>query len=541
MAALAETDLFARHAAFTALNRIGRAHPTAWPAVVAGLNSTNPRIREATPFVLRDTYSPPLVEALLPMAFDNALAIETRRGALHSLANVHHRPPEWRGEWWAYHPAKAPPPERTLAWAGTPTILASLRRAVADADPDLRLVAVEGLGDARDTNAAPALRARFTEDVDLAVRRAALRALAGLSDRQTAEPLAALLRNGGADPALVTEAIRLAPQFGGAELVEALAARLRAATPDQRLACIEALTRLGGEAAAGALRELFSATSVEERRAAIRAAGQLRDKAAVPPLLQAWQSPGTRTEALAALCRIGDPRALEAFLDGLGSIDPSVREQCRKAMAPLRAQALPIVEARAASLSPTMLAELRRVYADDAEALKKPFLTARAKPSEPGDYERHALAHTGDATNGERVFSNEQGVACIRCHAVAGRGGAVGPDLTLAGAQFSRAQLIESVLYPSRAVREGYQQIIVETKDGEEVNGALKADTSDGLTLVDASGRTNSIPRANIVNRSTSQLSLMPEGLQVGLSLDEFTDLIAYLESRRADGRKAPR
>jgi putative heme-binding domain-containing protein len=133
--------------------------------------------------------------------------------------------------------------------------------------------------------------------------------------------------------------------------------------------------------------------------------------------------------------------------------------------------------------------------------------------------------------NGQRVFFNEQGVACGRCHLVEGRGGNVGPDLTLAGAQFSRPQLIESILHPSRAVREGYQQIVVETQGEETISGALKADAADGLTLLDAAGRTNFVARASIVNRRTSELSLRPDGLQVGLTLDEFADLIAYLES----------
>ena len=90
-------------------------------------------------------------------------------------------------------------------------------------------------------------------------------------------------------------------------------------------------------------------------------------------------------------------------------------------------------------------------------------------------------------------------------------------------------------------MREGYQQIVVETKDGDETSGALKADTADGLTLVDATGQTRFVPRASIVNRRTSNLSLMPEGLQVGLTLDEFADLVAFLESRKTDPPRAPR
>jgi putative heme-binding domain-containing protein len=288
-----------------------------------------------------------------------------------------------------------------------------------------------------------------------------------------------------------------------------------------------------------ALRVLLKVSSAEERRAAVRSLGQLRDKAAVPELLEAWKSAETRAEALAALCRIADLRALDAYLDGLGSADPAVREQCRKALAPVRAEALPSIASRAAPLSATALAELRRVYVDDAEALKKPFFAAGAKSLEPAEYERFAEEHHGDAVRGQRVFFNEQGVACIRCHPVGGKGGAVGPDLTAVGAQFSRAQIIESILYPSRAVREGYQQIVIETKDGEEVSGALKADTADGVMLVDSSGRTNSVPRASIANRRTSPLSLMPEGLHVGLTLEDFADLIAYLESLKGQpGRR---
>lgn len=241
------------------------------------------------------------------------------------------------------------------------------------------------------------------------------------------------------------------------------------------------------------------------------------------------------------MCRVGDFRALDAYLDGLGSADPAVREQCRKALAPIRAAALTEIETTTAPISAIVLAELRRVYADDAEALKRPFFASRAKTLEPADYERFARDNAGSAAKGERVFFNEQGVACIRCHLVGGKGGVIGPDLTLVGAQFSRAQLVESVLYPSRAVREGYQQIIIETKDGEEVSGALKADTADGVTLVDGSGRTNLVPRASITNRRTSALSLMPEGLHIGLTVEEFADLIAYLESLKAGGRANPR
>ncbi len=539
LGALDEPDLFARYAVFTALNRLGRARPAAWPAIVAGLAAASPPVREGTRLAVRETFSDPLVTALQNLAADHARSAETREAALRSLAALHHQRPEWRGEWWAYHPAKAPAPERTVAWTGTGPILETLRAALTNHQAGLRLAAVEGLGEAGDSLAAPRLRLRLACDPNSAVRRAALQSLARLHDHETAPLLADLLRQPDTEATWRVEAVRLAPEFGGADVAAALVELLPRAAPasELRLATIEALGRIGDRRAATALRDALPSGPLEERRATLRALGQLRDPTLIPELLAAWQSPDTRVEALAALSRVSDRRALDVYLDGLASADPALREQCRKALAPIRAEALPQLEARADSFSAIVLAELRRVYANDAEALRSPLFAVRPNTPETGDYERYALARTGDAVRGQRLFFNEQGVGCFRCHSVAGRGGQVGPDLTLAGAQFSRAQLIESVLYPSRFVREGYQQIIIETKDDENFAGALQADTADGLTLVDAAGRTNFVRRADVLNRRTSEYSLMPDGLQAGLTLEQFADLIAYLESRKTDGR----
>jgi putative membrane-bound dehydrogenase-like protein len=546
LAELDEPDLFTRFAAFTALNRIGRAHDSAWPAIVIGLGSPNPRIREGTSFALRETFSEALVKALQSLATTASRTTATREAALRAVASLHHEPPPWRGEWWAYHPAKAPPPERNVSWAGTEPILETLRAALAESSSPVRLAAVEGLGAARDTNAAPRLRELLVRESELALRLAILTALTRLKDADAAPLFASAVQDRGADPALRKAAASALGELRDTNSVPSLAGLLgepasgpaRSSEPSElRLAAIESLGRIRGDAAFAALRAVLKSGSFDDRRAAIRALGSLRDKTTVPDLLAAWQSADSRAEALAALARLSDLRALDAYLEGLASADPTVREQCRKALGPIRVEALPQIERRSASLSSQVVAELRQVYSGDKTALQRPLFLSASPVPDAGDYERHALAQSGDAVRGQRVYFDESGVACIRCHTVAGMGGMVGPDLTLAGAQFSRAQLIESILYPSRAVREGYQQIIVETKEGEEVSGALKADTADGVMLVDAGGRTNFIPRASIADRRGSALSLMPEGLHAGITLNQFADLVAYVESRKIDPR----
>jgi putative heme-binding domain-containing protein len=144
-------------------------------------------------------------------------------------------------------------------------------------------------------------------------------------------------------------------------------------------------------------------------------------------------------------------------------------------------------------------------------------------------YRKQATTREGDVARGARLFADEQRLACAKCHSVDGRAGKAGPDLFAAGDKFGRRDLVDAVLMPSATISPGYGTIIVETKAGEEHQGILKQATDDGVQLMGADGKLVSIARAEIREQRGSTVSLMPEGLQAGLSLQEFTDLIEYL------------
>jgi putative heme-binding domain-containing protein len=201
-------------------------------------------------------------------------------------------------------------------------------------------------------------------------------------------------------------------------------------------------------------------------------------------------------------------------------------------------EAWPVLENQRGKFSSEVLSELRRVYANNSVALASALFAGVPRPMELADYEGFALEHEGDPKRGRELFFNLEGVACVKCHAVAGQGGAVGPDLTTIGAQFGRAALIESILHPSKVVREGYQQYMIEIDDGELVAGAVRAESADKLTLMDAEGRIHELKKTSIRERRPSALSLMPEGLYAALTLDQFADLIAYVASLRTDPRR---
>ena len=233
------------------------------------------------------------------------------------------------------------------------------------------------------------------------------------------------------------------------------------------------------------------------------------------------------------------PAALDAYLEGLGTKDGNLREACLKAIGRIRDEALPRVEARAHQLPFVVVAQLRRAYQGHAGAAGGPLFATAVEVPSPEAYLDFARKHPGNPAPGRALFHDRNGLGCVKCHRIGREGGDVGPDLSTVGAQFDRTKLAESVLYPSRSIREGYQQVTVATADGRVVAGLVRSESAAILTLRDADGTDHAIPKAEIEERTTAAVSLMPEGLQVSLSQQDLADLLSYLESLKASPEPA--
>jgi putative heme-binding domain-containing protein len=478
----------------------------------------------------------PLVNVLATVARDGSAPPEARAAAVSLLGPLHRKLPEWKGEWWAYHPALSAPPRKTVEWEGTPVVLAALRETLGDADEGVVLAALEAFYEAGDPAAAAPIR-RIVSRSGPAARRAALRALATCDDGNSVTFLCEQLKPAPGDESLkpqVLETLGLLKAAGAVTVIKDKAA----STPAVRRASLDALVRIGGDKACAAIVELMGHERPDVRREAVRAAGELGDRTLVPKLLKAYAGRDTHDAAIDALARLPDGRAVAAYLEGLGSPDFARREKCRQALRDVRDVALLAVEeAVGKGLSDERVLELQQLYADHAKAKQGPMFRVQVSRKHPGEYAEFAVNNTGDVQKGQKVFGATQtgGLGCVVCHAVNGAGGSVGPDLSGVGAKYSRRDLAEAVVYPSKAVREGYQQVIVRTKNGQTYAGPLKSETADGLTLHEADGTLRTVRKADVAQRKDSGLSPMPENLHAGLTPQQFADLVSYLESLKTD------
>ncbi len=134
----------------------------------------------------------------------------------------------------------------------------------------------------------------------------------------------------------------------------------------------------------------------------------------------------------------------------------------------------------------------------------------------------------GNAARGRDVFLSKL-ANCTACHKVAGQGGDIGPDLSNVGKGLPPELLVESVLWPSRQVKEGYMAVRVTTASGQTVTGYKIKDTPDELQIRDTStNQVRSFARSD-VEEMVNAGSVMPEGLTSGMTERELHDLIRYL------------
>jgi len=158
----------------------------------------------------------------------------------------------------------------------------------------------------------------------------------------------------------------------------------------------------------------------------------------------------------------------------------------------------------------------------------KSLLGGATRPDRAAVIEKYAVALSkpGDRDKGKAVFAT----ACIACHRLDGLGNNIGPDLAALSNRDPQTYLT-GILDPNRAIQENWMQFVAKTKDGRTLLGALAEETSSAATLVGIDGTKTKIQRHDLESLQSTSKSLMPEGLEALINLEQMADLIAYLQS----------
>lgn len=141
------------------------------------------------------------------------------------------------------------------------------------------------------------------------------------------------------------------------------------------------------------------------------------------------------------------------------------------------------------------------------------------------------LALSGDAERGQKLFLTSASLQCRNCHKVGQAGKAVGPTLDGIAKRYSRAEILENILEPSKKIDPKFQTWLIQTDEGKVVSGLLESKADDNVTIREATGKLVVISAGSIELMVAQKKSLMPELQLRGLTPQDAADLLAWLTS----------
>jgi putative heme-binding domain-containing protein len=137
-----------------------------------------------------------------------------------------------------------------------------------------------------------------------------------------------------------------------------------------------------------------------------------------------------------------------------------------------------------------------------------------------------ALTLRGIPDRGRAIFRQR----CLQCHRQADdpAGPGVGPDL-LRARTLSREQLLARIIQPNVGVRPDYSTRILDSKEGESLIGIMSDENRLTITMTQLDGTKVVWPQLNINSIRLQSWSLMPEGLEIGMSPQDISDLMEFV------------
>jgi putative heme-binding domain-containing protein len=137
---------------------------------------------------------------------------------------------------------------------------------------------------------------------------------------------------------------------------------------------------------------------------------------------------------------------------------------------------------------------------------------------------------SGDARRGRALVESE---ACLTCHAIEGKGGYLGPDLSGIGSIRTPEQLERSLVSPDEEVLPENRLVRIVTLEGSTLTGRLLNQDAFSIQLIDAKGQLRSFLKNKLREHSVLKERLMPPAK---LSPQELADVVSYLYGLKVAG-----
>lgn len=299
--------------------------------------------------------------------------------------------------------------------------------------------------------------------------------------------------------------------------------------------------KFGDEAVFPALREIVgnSAVDTDSRKSALEALVAGRDPKLSSLLITLLDDTAIRGAAIRALADYSDVRATETLVGRYADFSEAEQQDAITVLVSRRETTQALLDAVDSGAIPYQ--DINAIAIRQIELLDDPHLIAgvnkvwgqmRTTPAEKqqrieawkSKLTPEVLAKA-DLSNGRKIYTDN----CGKCHLLFGSGGDIGPDITGS----NRADIdytLHNIIDPNAQIGRDYQATRLLTESDRVIIGLVKED-NDSAIVVQTANEKLVIEKAEIADRTLSDVSMMPEGQIDTMQPDDVFDLIAYLAS----------
>ncbi len=260
-------------------------------------------------------------------------------------------------------------------------------------------------------------------------------------------------------------------------------------------------------------------------------------------LISARQTEETQRAAINALSKISQSEVVDLLVDRFPSASPGIRVAMLDVLLTRDVWTRRLLRHVAeGQVRPTSFAAAhrQRLLRHDQEDIRETATsviqtTGTATRADVLKSYEAAVRLPGDVSRGREVFRK----VCASCHRAEDYGHAVGPDLS-ALTNHDPNWLLATILDPNREVDARYISWTAIRQDGRAATGLLVEETSAAIRLRESGGKEHVILRIDLEALRSSELSVMPEGLEKDVSPQAMADVMAYVAGFRSPPKQLP-
>lgn len=241
-----------------------------------------------------------------------------------------------------------------------------------------------------------------------------------------------------------------------------------------------------------------------------------------------------QSAALKALGKTADNQTCLFLLKEMKNFSPSLRKEAvnvflsKPERINLLLKAIQDKEVEKSVIGWGQMVRLMNYYDVDIRAYARKVLSVNEDRKAVLNKYMPALEMKGVQSKGKLVFEKN----CSSCHQIEGvKGVNFGPDLSTLRSRNATSILTE-ILNPNNSIADNYDFWTLELKNGSSILGVISQENATGLSVREMGGTESVIQKKDVAKMQKSETSIMPNGLENAISIQEMADLIAFIKKQ---------